>query len=96
MNLDRFGRMRLGHDNATAREVFRYIVRKHPTSANAYRSLAEGSYAAGDRPAALEAMAKALASIPEDPALSDTQKKQMTKDVKKNLAEMNSSVNPSK
>lgn len=57
---------------ADAVSVFERVVRDHPSSANAYDSLADGYTAAGNKSKALECSEKAIDLVSKDPGLKAT------------------------
>jgi len=77
--------------NADAVGVFEEVVARHPQSANAYDSLADGYVAAGEKAKAKEASQKALQLASNDPNMSAEQKKQFTEAENKRLTELNGS-----
>lgn len=88
-NLNSAGYMLLQKKETTAAiALFKRIVTEHPSSANAFDSLADGYAAAGNKELELEAAQKELAAAPNDPALNDAQKKQIIDIANKRIASL--------
>ena len=73
---------------ALAIDIFKLIVEAHPTSADAYDSLAEGYIAHGDKDMAIKSYEKVLEVVATDPTANEEKKKSLRNNALEKLKEL--------
>jgi tetratricopeptide (TPR) repeat protein len=73
---------------ALAIDIFKLILEAHPTSADAYDSLAEGYVAHGDKDLAIKSYEKVLEVLPSDPTANEEKRNSLRNNALEKLKEL--------